>query len=66
MRFNSYIVYYKDGKDDYIDRYDIDDVDLDTVDSIMGIEDDGLEVEVYNSEDGWIYDDDDYLDLDWD
>lgn len=66
MKFNSYIVYYKDGKDDYIDRYDIDDVDLDTVDSIMGIEDDGLEVEVYTSEDGWIYDDDDYLDLDWD
>ena len=66
MRFNSYIVYYKDGKDDYIDRYDIDDVDLDTVDSIMGIEDDGLEVEVSTSEDGWLYDDDDYLDLDWD
>jgi hypothetical protein len=32
----------------------------------MGIEDDGLEVEVYTSEDGWLYDDDDYLDLDWD
>jgi hypothetical protein len=66
MRFNSYIVYYKDGTDAYIDRYDIDDVDLDTVDSIMGIEDDGLETEVYNSEDGWLYDDADYLDLDWD
>jgi hypothetical protein len=66
MRFNSYSVYYKDGKDDYIDGYDIDDVDLDTVDFITGIEDDGLETEVYNSEDGWLYDDADYLDLDWD